>query len=118
VTGSSSTAQATTGVTAGPGPASSSTGSGGVCDGTGDCQLCGNCAISGQCSPQMNTCQSTQDCFDFMDCMQVCQPNDDVCLSGCANQHATGYKLYTELMVCVVCDSCYGDCDGASSPCQ
>jgi len=112
-----SSSQSSAGSTTGPGPASSSSGSGG-CDNTGDCNNCFSCAMGGPCAGAMAMCQNTQDCLDFMDCISPCQPTDMACASACINAHATGYKLYTDVLVCAVCQNCYNDCDGASQPCQ
>ena len=97
---------------------SSSTGSTG-CDYSGYCgdssSGCLGCALAGNCVDEYDSCASTQDCIDFSDCASAC--SDQSCYDDCASAYSYGASIYNDLLVCVFCNECYSDCDGASSGC-
>ena len=58
-------------------------------------------------------CFNDVECNALIDCLNTCQ--DDVCANACADARPAGMNLYMGLIVCVLCDACYGSCDGATS---
>lgn len=105
--------------TAGPstsaGPTSTTTGGGGACDNSGACSTCANCAEQGACASEYNACASSQDCIDFANCVGNC--SDQTCTDNCTASYPAGVDLYVNFAQCVVCGSCFNDCDGASGGC-
>lgn len=126
----------TTGVTTGPttssvttGPTTTSvtssvtTGPTLFCDNSGECSNgadgCVECAYGpgGPCVGLYDTCISSDECLALLDCFNTCDPNDPDCYQKCADSFPTGAAQYNELVVCVICDACYNDCDGQGSGC-
>ncbi len=109
---SSSTGATTTSTT------SSSSGSSG-CDGSGTCgdstSGCIGCALADNCADEYDFCAATQDCIDFATCASSCA--DQSCYDDCASTYSYGASIYNDLLVCVICEECYSDCDGAGSGC-
>ena len=91
---------------------STNTSSGG-CDGAVTCDSCANCSLNGTCAAAANGCFNDQDCNALLDCLQACV--DDTCANACADAHPSGMNLYMDMAVCVYCQGCYVDCDGAST---
>ena len=91
----------------------------GFCDNQGFCgdsqSGCIGCALAGPCYPQLEACQINQECLDYVGCVESCQ--DPGCADQCAATFPTGGQLYNDLVICVICDYCYNDCDGAGSGC-
>ena len=86
-----------------------------TCDDQGDCGACQNCALEGLCSSYMEACQASADCQSFFECVNSC--TDQTCFDACVAQYPTGASMYDDLALCVFCDACYNDCDGASIGC-
>jgi len=87
----------------------------GQCDGTGDCFACQECAVGGLCAGALAACQNNTECTSFWDCLSQCQ--DQACVDVCAQTYPSGAQLYDEMAQCVLCDQCYGDCDGQGYGC-
>ncbi len=96
------------------GPMTSTTNPG-LCDNSGDCYLCQECAIAGPCSAVWNKCMSNPQCSGFIECLQNC--NDDACWDQCQQDYPGGLEDYTNAAMCILCDECYVDCDGAEIGC-
>lgn len=96
-----------------------STSSGAGCDDSDNCgdstMGCIACALEGNCASQYGDCAADQDCIDFSTCAGACA--DQACYDQCVTDHPTGADIYNTLLVCVLCDECYNDCDGASAGC-
>ncbi|MFO0611406.1 MAG: hypothetical protein U0414_02375 [Polyangiaceae bacterium] len=119
-TTSSTKASTGSGVTSGTttGGNTTTTG-GGTCD-TGvasdaNCKACQDCATADACSAQLDACQGDADCVAFAMCVDPC--TDQACFDQCVADHQTGSNLYNELALCVICDTCPGDCDGPGAGC-
>jgi hypothetical protein len=112
-TASATTATSATATTA------TSTSSGAGCDDTGVCgdstMGCIACALEGNCAGQYGDCAADADCIAFSDCAGACA--DQACYDQCVTDHMTGADIYNTLLVCVICDECYNDCDGPGSGC-
>ncbi|HSN96992.1 MAG TPA: hypothetical protein VLS89_01800 [Candidatus Nanopelagicales bacterium] len=108
----------TTSVTTGP-TTTTSTSTGtptGFCDGTGDCLSCQDCALNGgPCSTLWNECLGDASCVALLECLGNCF--DDACIEECFESYPEAQGLYQQLVVCVICDSCYSDCDGFGGGC-
>jgi hypothetical protein len=93
-----------------------SSGTGGqMCDGQGDCQFCADCALQTVCADIWNQCLSTPDCANLADCIANC--NNDQCVDKCAASFPNGAGIYNEAAFCVVCQTCFFDCQGSSQGC-
>ena len=118
-----STAVTTTAISAyGTGPTTStvSTSSGPmVCDDSGICGDstfgCFGCALAGECAGLYDDCAADSECTAVSDCIGAC--GDQACVDQCATDHPAGAAAYEALLVCVICDQCYNDCDGLGSGC-
>ena len=88
-----------------------------MCDGTGDCQTCVNCGSEGACLPEAEACGFDPECIAFNDCANACPVGDDICINDCFNQYPNGANTYLNWLTCVVCVTCYSDCDGAGFGC-
>jgi hypothetical protein len=88
------------------------------CDGSGSCQTCQECAQAegGPCFDEVNACLGDPDCSAFIDCLNTCG-TDQTCVDQCAATFPNGASLYAAAVVCVVCDTCPGDCNGPGSGC-
>jgi hypothetical protein len=99
--------------------ATSSTGTS-FCDNTGNCgdvgQGCISCAVNGQCSDSYNACIGTQECTDYINCTSNCG-GDPMCAQKCALTFPNGAQLYNSLVVCVICNACFNDCQGQQNGC-
>ncbi len=104
-TTASTTTTTTTTTSASVGPSS---GSGGVCDNSGDCGSCANCSLGQSCAGEMNACFSDADCSALIDCLGDCF--DEVCANACADAHPSGMQLYMAMTMCAFCDACPSDC--------
>lgn len=95
------------------------TSSSGSCDNSGDCgdstTGCIVCSLGGNCSDVYEACVYEQDCVDYSGCINAC--GDQACKDQCAAAHPTGVDIYTTLLVCILCEECYNDCQGASAGC-
>jgi hypothetical protein len=98
---------------------SSTSSGGGGCDNQGDCgdssTGCIGCALEGNCADELDDCSNSFDCIDFANCIEPCV--DQSCFDNCFNSYPTGGDIYNTLLICVICDECYNDCDGAGSGC-
>lgn len=118
-TSSVEAASATVGQTSGPTSATSSATGPSQCDGSGNCgdggAGCIGCAITVTCAGIYDACVQSQECIAYSDCAGQCP--DPQCLDKCGMSFPEGAGLYDALVVCVICDACYFDCDGASAGC-
>lgn len=102
---------------------SSSSGSGGptTCDmNSVDCPECIACSrgtADGLCGKQYNDCLANMECVNFASCISECADGDTACTSTCEGLHPTGIPIFDVYASCVICQDCYGMCDGASA-CQ
>ena len=114
-TGGGATTTTTTSVTTG-GPMVCDTGdpSGASCGDTAS--GCVACALGGDCSDELATCQADQTCVDFANCIDPCM--DQTCFDDCTTQFPAGADIYNNILLCVFCDQCFVDCDGASAGCM
>lgn len=101
----------------GPGPSVVSSVSTGPqsCDGQGDCGVCIDCAINDSCSGLWSKCLAFEPCEGLLNCLPGCM--DQTCYDKCLAVYADGIDLYNETAICLVCSSCYGDCDGQGQGC-
>ena len=101
----------------GPGPSSVTSVSTGPmsCDGQGDCNACLSCGIGSVCADLWNKCQTFQPCNQLLGCLNGCM--DTQCNQKCAQAFPDGVDLYNQMASCLICDACYGDCDGATQGC-
>jgi hypothetical protein len=106
----------TTGTTSGV-VTSTGTGTTSVCDNTGNCNTCQNCAWFGPCNTQAMACDNTPECVAIIQCYQSCAPNDQTCYSKCYWAHPMGHQVYDGLYLCIACQQCYNDCNGAMAGC-
>lgn len=92
----------------------------GTCDNSGDCGDstvgCIACAIAGACSDDYDACAADQGCIDYSTCAGSCA--DQACFEQCVADNPVGADIYNTLLVCVLCEQCYNDCDGASTGCM
>jgi hypothetical protein len=78
---------------------------------------CVACAEAFACKGELNLCNTSLECREYGQCIEMCAQGDDVCVSDCADQFPYGSSRYKELLDCVICKSCPVKCDGASSGC-
>jgi hypothetical protein len=104
---------------------SSSSGSGGptVCDTTSlDCTACIDCSrgtADGLCTGVFQNCQNSTDCLDFAGCINTCPDGDTTCYTECEGAYPTGLSIFNVYLKCVLCQDCYGICEGATlAECQ
>ena len=76
---------------------------------------CLGCALGGHCADELALCQSTQDCVDYVTCVDPCA--NQACTDQCVADHPTGAALYNDLVSCAICQECPIDCDAAGSGC-
>ncbi|MBK8257802.1 MAG: hypothetical protein IPK82_34680 [Polyangiaceae bacterium] len=102
-------------------PTSVTTGTGPGCDAEGFCgdteSGCVGCAVGagGPCQNAYAGCVDTDACIAYADCVSSCM--DPQCADKCAETYPEGAQLYSNLVVCVICDVCPISCDGANSGC-
>ncbi|MDI1477369.1 hypothetical protein [Polyangium sp. y55x31] len=101
----------------GPGPSVvSSTSSGPMsCDFQGDCQFCIECSTNSICNGLWTKCLATPSCDGLLNCLPTCQ--DQLCFDKCLETFPDGIELYNETAICLVCQSCFNDCDGGGQGC-
>lgn len=76
---------------------------------------CMGCAILESCAAEYHACEMSVECVDYSVCLQACA--DAACVAACTTANPPGAALYGAAFDCIVCQSCYGSCDGASSGC-
>lgn len=126
--GAGGTGGGTTSMTTSSTTSTTSTTMGGQCDNKGTCQDmdndptndCAGCAFAGPCLSKEQACEMDKDCCNamgtmcdpnsFVACLNACAANDSACVKKCQTDHPTGAMLYSDLIVCVVCDNCPTDC--------
>lgn len=86
-----------------------------ACDGQGDCGVCIDCSTNAECSALWNECVASPHCDGLMKCLPNCQ--DQLCFDKCLQTFPQGIELYNETAICLVCKSCYNDCDGQGQGC-
>jgi hypothetical protein len=90
------------------------------CDNTGNCgdtqSGCIGCAVMGPCAGSYEACGTSTACIDYATCVSNCGGNDPACQQQCAQKSPGGEQLYTDLILCVLCDVCSNDCPGAGCP--
>ncbi|MDI1447612.1 hypothetical protein [Polyangium sp. 6x1] len=86
-----------------------------ICDSQGDCGGCIDCATNGPCEGLWLKCTTTPSCQGLLSCLPNCQ--DQLCFDKCLQAFPDGIDLYNETAVCLVCQACYNDCDGAGQGC-
>jgi hypothetical protein len=100
----------------GPSVVSSSVSSGPMaCDNQGDCGFCVECSTNGACNGLWTKCLALPDCEGLLNCLPGCQ--DQACFNKCLETFPDGLDLYNETAICLVCQSCFNDCDGAGQGC-
>ena len=101
----------------GPGPSVVSSISSGpmTCDNQGECGVCIDCSINSACSELWSKCLATPSCEGLLNCLPNCQ--DQLCTDKCIEAFPDGIELYNETAICLVCQSCYNDCDGQGQGC-
>ena len=126
ITTGPTTSSVTSSVTTGPTTSVTSsvtTGPTTFCDDTGQCSNgmdgCAECAYGpgGPCVEPYEVCISSDECLALLDCFQSCDENDPQCYQKCADSFPSGAEQYNDLVICVICDACYNDCDGQASGC-
>jgi hypothetical protein len=120
--GSSEVTSAESGGGFGGSTGSFTTGSGpGFCDGTGVCGVfddngCAQCATApgALCEGAYQLCMEdiNSSCKNYVICLSNCGNTSDPfgCAAECGNAEPEGEALYQDLVTCVYCDSCPGDC--------
>lgn len=93
----------------------------GFCDGTGICGVfsgngCAQCATApgALCSGAYQVCMTdiNSSCEKYLVCVSNCgnTPDPFGCIAACGNAEPEGEALYQDLVTCVYCDVCPGDC--------
>jgi len=80
------------------------------CDNTGDCQQCTDCAVYGPCEPELYDCYNSNECMEYMDCLETCPGDPGQCMNMCGQSNPLGAQLYYELLYCAICVHCPSDC--------
>ena len=86
-----------------------------VCGDAMDPATCIGCAIVGDCADETAACQGSQECIDFVTCIDPCA--DQACVDACAALYPNGATLYNDVVSCVVCEQCPVSCDGPGAGC-
>ncbi|MDI3282652.1 hypothetical protein [Polyangium sp. 15x6] len=86
-----------------------------TCDNQGDCGFCVECATSTICNGLWTKCLALPACEGLLNCLPSCQ--DQLCFDKCLETFPDGIALYNETAICLVCQGCFNDCDGASQGC-
>lgn len=102
-------------VTVGPGPGPQTVTGPMSCDGQGDCGSCLSCAVNSSCADLWTKCESYDPCWTLLKCLNDCV--DPQCKDKCVNTFPDGVDLYNQTAICLICNACYGDCDGGSQGC-
>ena len=84
-----------------------------------DCQSCQDCvtAPGKPCEAVLNTCNNSQQCIDYYNCITACAQGDQACYTNCQTTYPTGANQFNAFALCVVCQQCPINCDAAGSGC-
>lgn len=80
-----------------------------------ECIECSRKTADGLCTGKYDACLANSDCVNYASCVGNCMDGDAVCKSNCESFYPTGIPIYDAYVSCVICQDCYGKCDGASS---
>lgn len=80
------------------------------------CGACLECTISGPCEAELNACDNSTECTQFVDCLNGCsgQGDIDACIQQCVDTLPEGTNLFLALQTCQACE-CPNNCQGFSS---
>ncbi|MDC3953777.1 hypothetical protein [Polyangium jinanense] len=122
-TTSAASASGGSGGTGGAGGSGGAGGGGSTCDNTGNCNGCQQCAQTngGPCVDEAQAFQMSPNSQTFYSCITPCTMlpanEQQTCAQTCCMANQAACMSYGTFVNCVLCDTCYADCNGAGQGC-